>query len=138
MQAIAKKSAGHYQHDLYAGSGHPGGSLSAVEILTALYFKMLRHDPDPLWEDRIDLFSAKGMLHRYYIPPSVSGYCLKPSLHIEKSIAGSRVILNARYRPVLKCPPARWAGLVFFVIGALTETRFKGLLYLCFVGGWRV
>lgn len=36
-----------------ANSGHPGGSLSAVEILTALYFKVLRHRPnEPLWPDR--------------------------------------------------------------------------------------
>lgn len=31
-----------------AGSGHPGGSLSAVEILVSLYWKVMRHDPsDP-------------------------------------------------------------------------------------------
>jgi transketolase len=36
-----------------AGSGHPGGSLSAVEIVTALYFKVLRRRPeDPSWPDR--------------------------------------------------------------------------------------
>ena len=36
-----------------AGSGHPGGSLSAVEILTVLYRKVLRHDPkNPGWPDR--------------------------------------------------------------------------------------
>ena len=36
-----------------AGSGHPGGSLSAVEILTALYFKVLRKRPDdPSGPDR--------------------------------------------------------------------------------------
>lgn len=29
----------------YAGSGHPGGSLSAAEIMTALYFKEMNHDP---------------------------------------------------------------------------------------------
>ncbi len=28
-----------------AGSGHPGGSLSAADIVTALYFKVMRHDP---------------------------------------------------------------------------------------------
>jgi transketolase len=28
-----------------AGSGHPGGSLSAVEVVTALYFHFLRQDP---------------------------------------------------------------------------------------------
>ena len=27
-----------------AGSGHPGGSLSEVELLTALYFRVMRHD----------------------------------------------------------------------------------------------
>ncbi|MBN1188612.1 MAG: transketolase [Dehalococcoidales bacterium] len=44
-----------------AGSGHPGGSLSAVEILTALYFKVLRHDPsNPRWEDRDRFILSKG------------------------------------------------------------------------------
>lgn len=28
-----------------AGSGHPGGSLSSTDFLTALYFKELNHDP---------------------------------------------------------------------------------------------
>ena len=36
-----------------ANSGHPGGSLSATDIITALYFHMLRHNPkDPRWPDR--------------------------------------------------------------------------------------
>ena len=36
-----------------AKSGHPGGSLSSVEILTALYFAIMRIDPErPDWEDR--------------------------------------------------------------------------------------
>ena len=36
-----------------AGSGHPGGSLSSVEILTALYFNAMRHDAaNPKWPDR--------------------------------------------------------------------------------------
>jgi transketolase len=44
-----------------AGSGHPGGSLSAVEILTALYFKVLRHNPaEPHWEDRDRFILSKG------------------------------------------------------------------------------
>ena len=44
-----------------AGSGHPGGSLSAVEILTALYFKVLRHDPqDPDWVQRDRFVLSKG------------------------------------------------------------------------------
>jgi transketolase len=39
---------------IYAGqSGHPGGSLSSVEILAGLYLRIMRHDPEnPQWPDR--------------------------------------------------------------------------------------
>jgi transketolase len=44
-----------------AGSGHPGGSLSAVEIVTALYFHVLRIDPrNPSWPDRDRFILSKG------------------------------------------------------------------------------
>ncbi len=44
-----------------AGSGHPGGSLSAVEVATALYFRIMRHDPsNPLWPDRDRFILSKG------------------------------------------------------------------------------
>ena len=43
-----------------AGSGHPGGSLSAVEMLVALYFEFLKHDPsNPDWEDRDRMIFCK-------------------------------------------------------------------------------
>jgi transketolase len=44
-----------------AGSGHPGGSLSAVEIVTALYFQVMRLDPArPDWPDRDRFVLSKG------------------------------------------------------------------------------
>lgn len=44
-----------------AGSGHPGGSLSCCDILVALYFKVLRHNPkNPKWEDRDRFILSKG------------------------------------------------------------------------------
>lgn len=44
-----------------AGSGHPGGSLSMVEIVTALFFRILNKDPDrPRWEDRDRFVLSKG------------------------------------------------------------------------------
>ena len=44
-----------------AGSGHPGGSLSAADIVTALYFKVMRHDPKNLqWPDRDRFVLSKG------------------------------------------------------------------------------
>jgi len=44
-----------------AGSGHTGGSLSSVEIITSLYFVKLRHDPKrPAWPDRDRFIISKG------------------------------------------------------------------------------
>jgi len=44
-----------------AGSGHPGGSLSAADIVTALYFKVMHHDPkNPQWPDRDRFVLSKG------------------------------------------------------------------------------
>jgi transketolase len=44
-----------------AGSGHPGGSLSAVEIVATLYGSVMRHDPaDPMLADRDRFVLSKG------------------------------------------------------------------------------
>lgn len=44
-----------------AGSGHPTSSLSETEILVALYFHVLRHDPkDPDWSERDRFILSKG------------------------------------------------------------------------------
>jgi len=44
-----------------AGSGHPGGCLSAVEIVTCLYFRVLRHRPsEPQWVERDRFILSKG------------------------------------------------------------------------------
>lgn len=62
MEAIAKRLRRHIITMIgKAGSGHPGGSLSAVEIVTALYFRVLRHKPaDPQWSDRDRFILSKG------------------------------------------------------------------------------
>lgn len=44
-----------------AGSGHPGGALSAVELVTALYFSEMNVDPkNPKWADRDRFILSKG------------------------------------------------------------------------------
>lgn len=44
-----------------AGSGHTGGSLSAADIVTALYFLKMRHRPDePGWRERDRFILSKG------------------------------------------------------------------------------
>lgn len=61
-----KKTANIIRQDIIkmlaeSASGHPGGSLSAVEILTALYFEEMNIDPkNPRWEDRDRFVLSKG------------------------------------------------------------------------------
>ena len=44
-----------------AGSGHPGGSLSATDIMVALYFHKMKYNPkNPSWEDRDRFVLSKG------------------------------------------------------------------------------
>ncbi len=44
-----------------AGSGHPGGSLSCIDVLVALFFHKMRHRPaDPNWVDRDRFILSKG------------------------------------------------------------------------------
>src|SRR5215217_2978641 len=57
-----------------AKSGHPGGSLSAVEILTTLFFDVMRHDPaNPKWPDRDRFILSKG--HACPVLSSVFAEC---------------------------------------------------------------
>lgn len=44
-----------------AGSGHPGGSLSSADIVAALYFGVMNHDPQrPQWPERDRFVLSKG------------------------------------------------------------------------------
>ena len=62
MQAIANKIRITVLNMVYnAQSGHLGGSFSAAEIITALYFDAMKIDPDnPRWSDRDRLVPSKG------------------------------------------------------------------------------
>ncbi len=45
----------------HAGSGHPGGSLSVIDLLVSLFFSRLRHDPKrPDWGERDRVVLSKG------------------------------------------------------------------------------
>lgn len=61
-----------------AGSGHTAGPLGMADIFTALYFRILNHDPkNPNWDERDRLFLSNGhivpvryaaMAHAGYFP----------------------------------------------------------------------
>jgi transketolase len=62
LQAIARRVRREIiQMTGAAKSGHPGGSLSAVEVLVELYFDFMRIDPkNPTWPDRDRFILSKG------------------------------------------------------------------------------
>lgn len=65
-----------------AGSGHPGGSLSAADIVTALYFYVMKNDPErPDWPDRDRFILSKGHgAPVLYAALAQRGYFLKEEL----------------------------------------------------------
>lgn len=62
LAAICRKARRLIVEMIYrAGSGHVGGSLSIVEILTALYYRILKVDPQqPRWSERDRFILSKG------------------------------------------------------------------------------
>ena len=70
-----------------AGSGHPGGSLSAVELMASVFYNHMRIDPEnPRW--------ASSAATNSRLSASCTASC--------------RVILTARRYPAWTPPPARW------------------------------
>jgi transketolase len=65
-----------------ACSGHPGGSLSSVELIAALYFAVLRHDPkNPKWPERDRFHMSKGhCCPLWYAVLAEAGYFPKEEL----------------------------------------------------------
>jgi transketolase len=62
LESIAREGRAQIIRMLtHAGSGHPGGSLSVIDILTTLFFNRMRYDPKrPQWEDRDRFVLSKG------------------------------------------------------------------------------
>lgn len=77
LECIARELRRDIVQTIYtAGSGHPGGSLSELEILVSLYFQVMRHDPaKPDWADRDRFVLSKGHASPgFYAVLSRAGY----------------------------------------------------------------
>ena len=65
------KIANQVRKDIVTGvynakSGHPGGSLSAADMLTFLYFEEMNVSPEKILTET-DLYYQKVMLHLHFI-----------------------------------------------------------------------
>jgi len=71
-----------------AGSGHTGGSLSAADIVAALYFYKMRHKPqEPKWRERDRFILSKGHAAPVlYAALAISGYFEKSMLSTLRKI----------------------------------------------------
>lgn len=75
-----------------AGSGHSAGSMGLADIFTALYFHILRHDPQkPNWNERDILVLSNGhVVPAQYATMAEAGYFDKSELQTLRQL-GSRL-----------------------------------------------
>jgi transketolase len=74
----------------FAGSGHPGGSLSCADVLAALYFGHMRLRPrEPHWPERDRLVLSKGhACPALYAALALRGYFPRSELRRFRSLGG--------------------------------------------------
>jgi transketolase len=104
-----------------AGSGHPGGSLSAADIVTALFFKVMQHDPArPAWPERDHFILSKGhavpVLYSAFIE---GGYLPRDLLHTLRKLGS----------PLQGHPDRRMLPLIEASTGSLGNGLSIGLGY---------
>jgi len=71
-----------------SGSGHASSALSAVDIITALFFHQMRYNPkDPEWEDRDRFVLSKGHgCPVLYVALAEAGYFPKEELATHRKL----------------------------------------------------
>lgn len=88
-----------------AGSGHTGGSLSIVEILIALYYGIMKHNPkNPFWEERDRFILSKGHgVPALYVILGMLGYYEKEEVfNLRKFGSMFQGHPDKRYCPILE------------------------------------
>ncbi len=119
-----------------AGSGHPGGSLSAVEILVTLYYDVMRHDPqNPSWPDRDRFILSKGhACPVLYATLAELGYTPKDELmRLRKLGSIYQGHPDKRFLPVLEASTGSLGQGLSLGIGMALAARLDGKDYRTYV-----
>jgi transketolase len=137
LAAIAKTLRRHIiSMTATAGSGHPGGSLSAVEIVASLFFRVLRHRPsEPDWVERDRFILSKAhAAPLLYAALAETGY-----LPVEELCTLRKMGSRLQGHPDKTCTPgvemtcgSLGQGLSFG-IGAALAARLDSLSYRVYV-----
>jgi transketolase len=119
-----------------AGSGHPGGSLSAADIITALYFKVLRYNPEnPRWSDRDRFILSKGHAAPIlYAALAETGYFPVAELATLRKL-GSRLQGHAdsKFTPGVEMSAGSLGMGLSFAIGVALAARLDSKAYRTYV-----
>jgi transketolase len=124
---------------VWAHSGHIGGSLSAMDILTVLYHKYLRIDPkNPQWEDRDRLVISKGHIGVGHAPVLADLGYFDIELLKEFNLTGSSlgIHLDSNKVPGVDCSTGSLGHGLSLAAGLGLASRLSGRNYkvYCIVG----
>src|SRR5437763_306855 len=119
-----------------AKSGHPGGSLSAVEILVDLYFNYMRIDPaNPKWPDRDRFILSKGHAAPVlYAVMAEAGYTPKDQLNTLRKLGSIyQGHPDVRFIPSLEASTGSLGEGLSLAIGMGLAARLDGRPYRTYV-----
>ncbi len=137
LQALAKEIRRNIVKMIGAAkSGHPGGSLSAVEILVTLYYDVMRHDPrNPSWPDRDRFILSKGhACPVLYATLAELGYTPKDELmRLRKLGSIYQGHPDRRFLPVLEASTGSLGQGLSLGIGMALAARLDGKDYRTYV-----
>jgi transketolase len=119
-----------------AGSGHPGGSLSAVEVVVELFFDYMRIDPkNPHWPDRDRFILSKGhACPVLYAAMAERGYTPVDQLNTLRKLGSIyQGHPDVRFMPQLDASAGSLGEGLSLGIGMALAARFDGRSYRTYV-----
>ena len=130
LQAIAKQVRREIIEMIGAAkSGHPGGSLSATDIVVTLYFDVMRHDPkNPRWPDRDRFILSKGHAAPVlYAVLAEAGYAPVDQLNTLRKLGSIyQGHPDVRFLPVLEASTGSLGQGVSLALGMGLAARLNG------------
>ena len=112
-----------------ANSGHPGGSLSAADIVVTLFLDVLNHDPaNPAWKDRDRFILSKGhCCPILYAVMAECGYCPKETLNTLRKLGSMyQGHPDVRFFPALEASTGSLGQGISLGIGMALAAKLDG------------
>jgi transketolase len=119
-----------------AKSGHPGGSLSAVEIVVTLFYDVMNHDPaNPHWPDRDRFILSKGHAAPVlYAVMASCGYCPEDQLNTLRKLGSPyQGHPDRRFLPALEASTGSLGQGLSLALGMGAAARLNGASWRTYV-----